>query len=132
MKNSVKSFLLLFVMFVSLHAHSADNNIMYKKTFDAAVYKAYNGNLRVNVDTKEKMRMGILIKTMDGKILQEDYMDKKTSRFAVSYNFSDLEEGEYQIQIFNKRESETKTFRITTQETEVAAKAKTVKRVVIY
>jgi hypothetical protein len=116
MKMVIKTAMCAVMLLSTVNANADDKKATKAKTFESTLYITSEGKLRVNVDNKGRSSMLIVIRTMDGETVNKYFISKKKMKSAVNYDLSDLEVGEYKIQVTNGNHVDVNTFRISSEQ----------------
>ncbi|MCF0054914.1 DUF3244 domain-containing protein [Dyadobacter sp. CY356] len=116
MKTSIKTILVAFAVVTSIaftaNAKGNDN----KKTSDlnTGVYINKEGRINVLVDqANEDAATTILIKNESGEVVYSEVVEKGNQQFGRVLNVDKLEDGQYEIEVKSKNDSQIKTFQVS-------------------
>ena len=73
-------------------------------------------SMNMLVEKQKGERLSIRITDQKGKVLHEEMIGKKISKFGKRLNFSAMQDGNYILEIFNEREKIVKNILLSTNE----------------
>ncbi|MBE9461487.1 DUF3244 domain-containing protein [Dyadobacter subterraneus] len=121
MRTSIKTILVAFAIVTSFaftaNAEGRDN----KKTSDlnTGVFVNKEGKINVLVDqANEDATTTILIKNESGEVVYSEVVEKGNQRFGRVLNVEKLEDGQYELEVKSKNDSQIKTFQVSEPKTE--------------
>ena len=91
-------------------------------TFEVGMYNVTNThNLKLFVEKAKGQYLKIELKSIDGKSLLTEFVDKKNTKYGVNLNMDNLAEGNYVIEISNDQELLKKEIQVVTNQPKDAA-----------
>ncbi|WP_159469896.1 DUF3244 domain-containing protein [Dyadobacter sp. 3J3] len=121
MRKSIKNILVAFVAVTSLaftaNAEGRDNT----KTSDlnTGVFVNKEGKINVTVDQANvDAATTISIINEIGEVVYSEVVERGNQKFGRVLNVDKLEDGQYEIEVKSKNESQTKTFQVSEPKTE--------------
>lgn len=121
MGTSIKTLLVAFAVVASIsftaNAEGRDN----KKTSDlnTGVFINKEGKINVSVDqANEDAATTILIKNESGDVVYSEVVEKGNQKFGRVLNVDKLEDGQYELEVKSKNNSQVKTFQVSEPKTE--------------
>ncbi|MEO6686223.1 MAG: hypothetical protein ABIN24_09665 [Dyadobacter sp.] len=121
MKTSIKNILVAFVVVTSFaftaNAEGRDN----KKTSDlnTGVFINKEGKINVTVDQGNvDAATTISIINESGEVVYSEVIERGNQKFGRVLNVDKLEDGQYEIEVKSKNDSQTKTFQVSEPKSE--------------
>jgi hypothetical protein len=121
-KNTVKAFIVAIAMVCTSNLNSFANNTTdgtsaSVKSKIAQVNKSLSFNVWIeNVANK---KVSVVVKDADKNEIHREYVSYKTEKFAKTFDFSNLSDGKYTIEVVNSNVDviDSRTFEIKTNQT---------------
>ncbi|GHB85718.1 hypothetical protein [Persicitalea jodogahamensis] len=106
-------------MAVSVESAPAHQNLAKAhsegRTFDIAMYQIKDSmKMRLLIEKAKDQKLSIVFLDQNGKTLHFEKVDKGTEKYGRNFNFSELKDGEYTIQVRNGKEMVGKTISLST------------------
>ena len=106
MKTFIKPLLVAFSLsFVTLSAALADGTPAARPatvaTYKTGIYSTIEGKLNIALEKETGGVVDIRMKSADGKVLFSQHLGKKEKSARVRLDMSDLQDGNYQVEITN-------------------------------
>ena len=121
MKNSIKSIIVAFALVTSFAFSASAGNKEAKKSagFGTGIYATKSGKINVLVNKVSQDYPTVLVlKNKSGEVIYREVVEKGSQKFGRLLNLNDLEAGQYEIKVTSNRESQSKIFHLTEQQTE--------------
>ncbi|MDQ6479677.1 hypothetical protein [Dyadobacter sp. LHD-138] len=122
MKNLQKTFIaafcgLLLSNFVSAEQLQNSPAEKYDESFRVGMYRVKN-SLVMNLLLEKDKGVGLHLKLMDarGRVLHQEYIGKGLRKVGQKFDFSEINDGEYKIEITNGDERIVKNISLSTTE----------------
>lgn len=112
MKIMSRIFVFNALVLLTLNVEAKDNGHKNVQSLEWAIFPLKDGRLRVNINNSLKKRLLVLIKSVEGETIQQNYIGKRQVKAAINYNISELDEGDYKIYIYSHDIVENKNFHI--------------------
>ncbi|TLV02470.1 hypothetical protein FEN17_02240 [Dyadobacter luticola] len=100
------------LMLLALNTEAKDNSHKNIGSLEWTIFPLKDGRLRVNINNNLKMKLIVMVKSFEGKTIQQNYIGKRPVKTAINYDISELKDGDYEICIYSKRMMENKHFHI--------------------
>ena len=83
-------------------------------TYKTGIYTTSEGKLNIALDKETVGKVAIILKSSDGKVLFAQHLGKNQKTARIRLNLSELEDGDYQVEISNGVETTTHTVTLST------------------
>ena len=133
MKNVIKSLVIAACGVVFLNANVSASLVETKtecknnscQNFRVGMYRIRNTvTMNVLLEKSKGERLEIRLLNEKGKVLHEEYVTKLLQKYGRKFNFSEIEDGNYTIEISDENEKVVKNIHLTTNEvTEVKGRS---------
>ncbi|GLU51388.1 DUF3244 domain-containing protein [Dyadobacter frigoris] len=121
MRTSIKKILVAFAVVTSFAftANAEERDNKKSSALNTGVYINKEGKINVLVDqANEDAATTILIKNESGDVVYSEVVEKGNQKFGRVLNVDKLEDGQYEIEVSSKNESQVKTFQVSEPKTE--------------
>jgi len=121
MKNSIKNIAVAFALVTSFAftAHAENKETKKASRFGTGVFISKSGKINVLVDKADNhAATTILVKNSQGEIVYREVVEKGNQKFGRLLNVTELEAGQYEIDVISKNEIQTSSFQLSEQKTE--------------
>lgn len=127
MKTLIKSLVVAFTLTaVTFSASLANTNPGIRPSTVAAyktgIYTTVTGKLHVSLDKETTGAVDIKLKNHDGTVLFAQRLGKKEKIARISFNLTELPDGDYQLEITNGVETTTQTVSLSTPQPSVTSR----------
>lgn len=122
MKTTLKVLAAVFAFSTSAAFAGNDNSAVKNTSFRTGMYVSADGKLNLNIEKKEPAFTSVAIKDQNGAVIYETQVSKKPNTYSLKMDLSELKSGDYQVQIKNGKESETRSISITEPKLETLRK----------
>jgi hypothetical protein len=125
MRKSLKNFALtacgIILLNVSAFAFSVDTKSECKnnscENFKVGMYRVKNTlTMNVLMEKQRGERVKICLRNSSGSILHEETVPKSLEKFARKFNFSEIADGKYTLEISDDNEKVVKNINLTTND----------------
>lgn len=120
MKTTFKTFAIALAFIATAFTAQAEDKETKKASgFGTGIYTTKSGNINVMVEkANTDASTTIALKTEKGAVVYEETVGKKNKRFGRSLNVADLKPGTYEIEVSNQGEKLSKTFELSTSDSQ--------------
>ena len=121
MRTSIKTIFVAFVLVTSFafSANAGGKDNKKPSALNTGVYINKEGKINVLVDqANEDAATVILIKNESGEVVYSETVEKGNQKFGRVLNVEKLDDGQYEIEVKSKNDSQTKIFQVSEPKTE--------------
>lgn len=121
MRTSIKTIFVAFALVTSFAfaANAGGKDNKKPSALNTGVYINKEGKINVLVDqANEDAATVILIKNESGEVVYSETVEKGNQKFGRVLNVDKLEDGQYEIEVKSKNDSQVKTFQVSEPKTE--------------
>ena len=120
MKTSINTFAILFTITAGAFTANAEKNDNKKSDeLETGIYSSKSGKINVLVDkASDHAATTILLKNADGDIVYNEVIHRNEQHFGRILDVNALKDGNYEISVSSKGQTETKSFHLSERKTE--------------
>ncbi len=109
---------IVFAAFIGLTSAVASNGKEVGKThsFQSAMYLNKEGKLMINVQKEASVPVIIRIRDRENNVMHQHYLSDKATSCGVKLDISNLEDGNYKVEIISKSEKNVQNIELSTPE----------------
>ncbi|REA58890.1 hypothetical protein DSL64_19675 [Dyadobacter luteus] len=120
MKTTFKTFAVALALIATAFTANAEDKETKKATgFATGIYATKGGKINVLVEKANvDANTTLLLKNEKGDVVYQETVGKKNLKFGRTLNVDELKSGTYQIEVTSQGETTSKSFEVSSQETE--------------
>ncbi|HEV7379399.1 MAG TPA: hypothetical protein VGN64_06375 [Dyadobacter sp.] len=120
MKTTIKTFAVALALIVTAFTANAEDKETKKATgFATGIYATKGGKINVLVEKANvDANTTLLLKNEKGDVVYQETVGKKNLKFGRILNVDELKSGTYQIDVTSQGETKSKSFEVSSQESE--------------
>lgn len=120
MKTTFKTFAVALALFATTFTANAEDKETKKAAgFATGIYATKGGKINVLVEKANvDANTTLLLKNEKGDVVYQETVGKKNLKFGRTLNVDELKSGTYQIEVTSQGETTSKSFEVSSQETE--------------
>lgn len=94
---------------------TAENVDKKRASFEVGLYRIQNSlSMRLLLEKVDGEKVYVLLKDQNGRILHEETLTKKMRKYSRSFDFSQITDGKYTLEVTNGEQSIQKEIRLST------------------
>ncbi|WP_373512964.1 hypothetical protein [Persicitalea sp.] len=103
------------MMFPTLAAHDTDCQQKKPQTFEVGMYRVKDSlKMRLMVEKKVGQKVIVRLLNQQGQVLHEEVVGKRMQKYGRNFDFSQIEDGRYTLEIANGEEVVQRSINLTT------------------
>lgn len=120
MKTTFKTFAVALALIATAFTANAEDKETKKAAgFATGIYATKGGKINVLVEKANvDANTTLLLKNEKGDVVYQETVGKKNLKFGRTLNVDELKSGTYQIEVTSQGETTSKSFEVSSQETE--------------
>lgn len=120
MKTTIKTFAVALALIATAFTANAEDKETKKATgFATGIYATKGGKINVLVEKANvDANTTLLLKNEKGDVVYQETVGKKNLKFGRILNVDELKSGTYQIDVTSQGETKSKSFEVSSQESE--------------